>query len=231
MSIKKNNKDTACCCTSAQENSGSFGSVLSGGCREDCSCGCLKNGDTRCLCDARKLATIIKNGGIGVLETDTIYGLVGSAFYPDVVNRIYQVKLRDITKPFIVLISDVEHLKYFGVKVTNELIKDIRNYWPGSYSIILPTTENEKFEYLTRGGGKICFRMPDRNDLFELLDLCGPIVAPSANPEGKPPAKTIHEAYEYFGDTVDFYADAGYVDRAASKIVEFVDGKLIELRS
>lgn len=232
MTTSKNIKDTCCCAELIGEGEDSTTrSKVIDKCRAICECGCLKEGELRCTCDAKKLATIIQNGGIGVLETDTIYGLVGSAFYPDVVNRIYQVKLRDITKPFIVLISDIEHLKYFGVEVTKELITNIRKYWPGNYSIILPTTENIKFEYLTRGSGKICFRMPDRTDLFELIDLAGPIVAPSANPEGKPPSKTISEAYSYFGDTVDFYSDAGYVDRAASKIIEFVDGELIELRS
>ena len=224
------NKKISCCCN-VEEGVGGSCVAIHERCKKNCECGCLSNGDTTCACDAKRLAAIIQNGGIGVLETDTIYGLVGSAFYSDVVNRIYQVKLRDITKPFIVLISDIEQLRYFGVDVTKELIKDIRGYWPGGYSIILPTLENEKFEYLTRGGGKICFRMPNRNDLFELLDLCGPIVAPSANPEGKLPARTIHEAYEYFGDKVDFYCDAGYVDRAASKVIEFVDGKPVELRS
>jgi len=181
--------------------------------------------------DAGALSKFIRNGAIGVMETDTIYGLVGSAFFPDVVNRIYQIKHRNINKPFIILVSDVEHLKYFGVNVTKELLVQIRNYWPGPNSIILPIEDPVKFDYLTRGGNKLCFRMPDMASMFELLDLTGPIVAPSANLEGEAPAKTIQEAYEYFGDMIDFYCDGGTIDRGASRIIEFVDGKLIELRS
>lgn len=222
--IKKNNSGS--CCTSTN----STGS-LSCACKKDCECGCMNGKIKKCSCSAKIIAKYIQNGAIGILETDTIYGLVGSAFFPDVVNRIYQVKLRDITKPFIVLISDVEQLKYFGVEVSKELISNIRKCWPGRYSIILPTTENEKFEHLTRGSGTICFRMPDRADLFELIDLSGPIVAPSANLEGKPPAKTINEAYGYFGDKVDFYCDSGFIDRAPSKVLMFKDGEMVELRS
>lgn len=225
MTIIKNNN------SESHTNSSNTTNSLRCACDKDCECGCMNGVIKKCSCSTKIIAKFIQNGAIGVLETDTLYGLVGSAFYPDVVNRIYQVKLRDITKPFIVLISDVEQLKYFGVEVSKELIANIRKCWPGRYSIILPTTENEKFEYLTRGSGTICFRMPDRSDLFELIDLSGPIVAPSANLEGKPPAKTIHEAYEYFGDKIDFYCDAGFVDRAPSKVVIFKDGELVELRS
>lgn len=182
-------------------------------------------------CDADLLSSYITNGAIGVIETDTIYGLIGSALSKEVVNRIYQVKNRDTTKPFIILISDIKQLKDFGVELTEDELTKVKAYWPGAYSIILPTTENAKFEYLTRGSGKICFRMPNRNDLFELIDLAGPIVAPSANKEGDKPATTIKEAYDYFGDDVDFYSDAGTVDGKASTILELKDGEFVEVRA
>lgn len=180
--------------------------------------------------DAYALAAHIRNGAIGIIETDTLYGLVGSAFFPDVVNRIYQIKRRNFNKPLIILVSDVEQMKYFGIELTKDVLRGIRTYWPGKFSIIMPTTQNDRFDYLTRGTGKLCFRMPDRADLFELIDLAGPIVAPSANPEGDPPATTIEEAREYFGEEIDFYCDAGKVDRAASTIIEFVDGEVKEIR-
>ncbi len=183
------------------------------------------------LLDSKMLSQFLCNGAVGVIETDTIYGLVGSAFYPDVVNRIYQIKHRNINKPFIILISDVEQLKYFGVDVTKDLLRQVREYWPGPYSLILPIDNPEKFEYLTRGGNKLCFRMPNVLALLELLDATGPLVAPSANLESYEPATTIQEAYEYFGEKVDFYCDGGTVKGKASKIIEFVDGKIIELRS
>ena len=44
------------------------------------------------------------------------------------------------------------------------------------------------------------------------LEQTGPLIAPSANLQGQPPAKNIQEAYEYFGDAVDLYVDGGTVE-------------------
>lgn len=187
--------------------------------------------ESNSVIDAQKLASIICNGAIGVLETDTIYGLVGSAMFPDVVSRIYRVKQRNINKPLIILISDIAQLKIFGVDLNENLIEQLKQFWPGPCSIILPISDPQKFDYLTRGGDSLCFRMPKMDSLFELIDLTGPLVAPSANPEELPPAKTIDEAYQYSGDTIDFYSDGGFVDRGASRIIKFDNGNLVELRS
>lgn len=181
--------------------------------------------------DAYSLSAHLRNGAVGVLATDTLYGLVGSAFYPDVVARIFQLKRRNINKPVIVLVSDVEQMKYFGIDLTRDVLRALQTYWPGRYSIVLPTKENARFDYLTRGTGTIAFRMPDRADLFELLDLAGPIVAPSANIEGQPPATTIEEARRYFGEEIDFYADAGKVEGRASSVITFEGDKVKYLRN
>lgn len=53
--------------------------------------------------------------------------------------------------------------------------------------------------------------MPADEGLRELLRQTGPLIAPSANPEGAPPARTISEAEAYFGDGVDIYVDGGEV--------------------
>lgn len=180
--------------------------------------------------DSKAMANFILGGAIGVLETDTIYGLVGSAFYPDVVNRIYQVKRRNIKTPFIILVSDIEQIKYFGVSFTPDLLKKIREHWPGPTSIVLPLDDPDKFYYLTRGRKDLCFRMPGAVSMFELLDLTGPLIATSANTEGGEPAKTVQDAYEYFTDRVDFYCDAGVVDRKQSRIIKFEDDNILEIR-
>jgi L-threonylcarbamoyladenylate synthase len=146
------------------------------------------------------------------------------------VARIYQLKQRNINKPLIVLVSDVEQVRFFGVDLTPEVLRSLRTYWPGRYSIILETRENERFDYLTRGTGTICFRMPNSANLFELLDLCGPIVAPSANIESRSPASTIEEAYEQFGESIDFYCDSGLVEGKASTIISINDGEVKFIR-
>jgi L-threonylcarbamoyladenylate synthase len=165
---------------------------------------------------------ILKRGGTGVLATDTLYGLVGSAFSSEAVERIYKLKKRNSLKPFIVLVSCVEDLEKFGIALTAKLIAQLKRYWPGPYSILLPVV-SEKFAYIHRGTNRVAFRIPDKDDLLDVLAQTGPLVAPSANIEGKPPAQTISEARKYFGADVDFYVDEGERKNKASTIL-FFDG-------
>lgn len=162
----------------------------------------------------------LKGGQIGVIPTDTIYGLVGSALNENTVERIYQVRKRDRNKPLVILISDVKNLKDFGVVLTDEQRKFLKRSWPGEVSVILPTTA--QFDYLSCGTKGLAFRLPkDHRKLRQLLQLVGPLVAPSANPQGKTPAADVDEAITYFVDTVDFYVDGGKLENIASTLIDY----------
>src|SRR3989344_5259641 len=135
----------------------------------------------------------IKNGEVGVIPTDTIYGLVGQAKNKAVVKKIYKIKKRNTRKPLIILIGKLADLRKFGIKLNKEEKKLVNQFWPGKVSIIFPALNN-KFEYLHRGAKSLAFRLPKTKWLRNLLQKTGPLVAPSANPEKKPPAETIIEA-------------------------------------
>ena len=167
----------------------------------------------------KKIIKILKEGGIGVLPTDTIYGLVGSALKKETVERIYKVRKREKTKPFIVLISDVEDLKIFGIKLKPFQKNLIKKFWPGSYSLIFDC-KSKKFEYLHRGKNSLALRVPKPRWLRKLLREMGPLIAPSANLAGMPHSKTIREAKKYFGENVDFYFDAGKIDKKPSTLID-----------
>ena len=178
--------------------------------------------------DDKKASKILKAGGIGVMPTDTIYGLVDSALKPDTVARIYQIRKRSPNKPLIILISKLTDLKKFGVKLSPSQKEFLTKNWPGPLSVILPCP-NVKFKYLHRGTKTLAFRLPSSRPLRELLASTGPLVAPSANPEGLPPAKTIKQAKDYFGDRIDFYSP-GRVKNEPSTLISLVGEKVVVLR-
>jgi len=170
---------------------------------------------------------LLRSGAVGVLPTDTIYALAGSALIPDTVDRIYELKRRDANKPCIVLISDVHELEQFGVVLSEELLETLTRYWPGPYSIILPIIDDQ-FEYLHRGTDSIAFRIPDNAELLSFLNETGPLIVPSANIEGQKPATTIAEAKKYFGDDIDFAIDGGTLDGEPSTVLRLdEDGPMI----
>ena len=168
---------------------------------------------------------VLRGGGVGVLLTDTLYGLVGSARSKKAVRKIYRIKGRNNKKPLIILISSIKDLKLFGIEYDGKTEKILKKFWPGPVSIIMPCVQ-KKFEYLHRGTQTLAFRFPAKKALIEILKHTGPLVAPSANPEGLPPANTIQEAKKYFGGKVDFYGREGVPKTRPSKIITIIDNKV-----
>ncbi len=181
-----------------------------------------------------KEIALLKEGKIGILATDTIYGIVASAFSKKAVEKIYKTKGRDENKPFIILISSINDLKKFGFSLSPTQKTFLKTTWPGPVSVIVPCTSTgvqRKLKYLHRGTNSFAFRMPKKKSLLALLQKTGPLVAPSANPQGKEPAKTIIEAEKYFEKKVDFYIDEGRKDGKSSKLLKIeTDGSIVVLR-
>jgi len=135
------------------------------------------------------------------MPTDTIYGIVGRALDKNAVERIYKIRKRAPEKPCIVLIGEISVLLKFGINLTKAEEKTIEECnEPTSFIVDCP---DEKFSYLHRGTQTLAVRLPAPQQLRNLLVLTGPLIAPSANPEGLPPARNIEEAKVYFGDLVD----------------------------
>jgi len=176
-----------------------------------------------------KNINILKNGGVGVFLTDTIYGVLGKALDHGAVERIYEIKSRDKNKPLIILISDYHDLELFDIKVGPELKKNLAEYWPGKVSIILPC-KSSKFEYLHRGTNSLAFRYPKDKRIIGILRKTGPLVAPSANPQGKEPAESAEEAKKYFGEKVDFYESGKITDSKPSTLIKIEGGEITILR-
>jgi L-threonylcarbamoyladenylate synthase len=174
-----------------------------------------------------ELVSVLKNNGVAVIATDTLYGVVGSALSPEVVERIYEVKGRTETKPVIVLVASVETLADFGVALTENDIKKLNEIWPNAVTILFKVSS--AFSYIHRGTGEIAFRFPKKDSLRKLLEDVGPLVAPSANPEGETPAHTIEEAKKYFADKIDWYEDEGYIEGLASTIIRLRDGQVTDI--
>lgn len=172
----------------------------------------------------QKIIRFLTQGKVGVIPTDTIYGIVGSALSPETVEEIYELRKRDKDKPMIILISDFTDLEKFEVKIPEQ----IRKLWPNPISIILPCT-SERFTYLHRGKKTLAFRMPKNEWLLDLLKSVGPLVAPSANIAGQKEAETIAEAKKYFGDKV-FYIDKGQLIAKPSTLIEIRQGEINILR-
>ena len=162
----------------------------------------------------KEIIKILKKDGVGVMPTDTFYGLVGSAFSKKAIDRIYKIKGRDKKKPLIILISSLNDLKKFHIKLTTVQSRTLNKVWPGKISVVLNNT---------------AFRLPAKKSLIEILKKTGPLVAPSANPEGLKPAESIGQAEKYFSYDVDFYIAGGTLKGEPSTLIKLNNKGEIEL--
>lgn len=188
--------------------------------------------------NTEQIVKLLQMGKIGVMPTDTIYGIVGSALNPKTVEEIYTLRSRDSSKPMIILISSLDDLKKFDITLTKAQKDFLNKIWPNPVSVILPCPK-EQFLYLHRGKRSLAFRIPDNELLLEILKKSGSLVAPSANFEKEKSAETIVQAKAYFKDKVSFYCEAtssSYVDggqlrsKPSTIIQLYEDGTRIVLR-
>lgn len=169
-----------------------------------------------------ELGNSLKAGAIAVIPTDTQYGIVTSALKEESVHKIYSLRKRSPEKPMIILISNLDQLQNLGLQLTPYHMEIMQKYWPNPISIIIPVPNNT-LEYLHRGKNSLAFRMPNNTWLQNLLNISGPLVAPSANWEDEKPASTIIEAKKYFGDQIETYIDNGEMNNPPSTIIRLTD--------
>lgn len=182
--------------------------------------------------DYKKLTRVIKKGGVVVMPSDTIYGMMASALDRAAVERLYHVRGRDPKKACIILISSIDELALFGVKINDVERETLGELWKETTSIVLPCPQ-KKWTYLHRGQESLAFRLIRKKHrlLRSMLRNTGPVIAPSANPEGKKVAEMIREAKNYYGDDVDLYVSAGHrVTGKPSRVASIDHGKIIWLR-
>ena len=162
---------------------------------------------------------LLKQGGVGVMPTDTVYGLVARASDPKAVARLYSLKERD-HKPGTVIAASTDQLIALGVPKSH--IDKVKKWWPNPLSVETPLESN--LNYLHQDTGRQGFRVVADEGVRRILEQTGPLVTSSANHPGKPGSVTIQEAMDYFDDRVDFYVDGGNLTgRAPSTIIKITD--------
>jgi len=169
---------------------------------------------------------LLRAGQVGIIPTDTVYGLVASASNSAAVKRLYDLKGRE-GKPGTIIAASIDQLVQLGLK--QRYLKAVVDYWPGAISIIIPC--GPELAYLHEGVGSLAVRLPADEQLAKFLEQTGPLLTSSANHPGQQVAATIREAQELFGDSLDFYVDGGDLSgRQPSTIVRVVDDAIEVLR-
>jgi L-threonylcarbamoyladenylate synthase len=176
-------------------------------------------------------AAALKRGDVIAFPTETLYGLGADALNPAAVEKVFRLKGRDATNPIPVLIADRAMLLNMVSEVPPLVEKLIAHFWPGPLTIVLPARRDVAPPLVNAAGG-IGLRVSSQPIAAQLLQALGhPLTATSANPSGKPPARTAQEARKYFFGQIDIFVDGGKLaSKTGSTVVEMVGDRLKIIR-
>lgn len=147
-------------------------------------------------------------GGLVAFRTDTFYGLGADPLNAAALERINALKGRD-GKPILILVSDALNIARFIAEETRAFRVLAETFWPGALTLVA-RARAEVPELLTAGTGTVGVRLPADASVTELIAACGgALTATSANPAGRPPARTAGEVEAYFGDSQVLIIDGG----------------------
>ena len=159
--------------------------------------------------DIQKAASLLKQGKLVAIPTETVYGLAGNAFDKQAVLSIFETKNRPQFDPLIVHSSSVEWVKQH-VKEIPPLAKMLMDeFWPGPMTLVLPKQEIVP-DVVTSGLDSVAVRVPSHPMTQELLrKIDFPLAAPSANPFGYVSPTTAQHVNDQLGDKIEYILDGG----------------------
>jgi tRNA threonylcarbamoyl adenosine modification protein (Sua5/YciO/YrdC/YwlC family) len=169
-----------------------------------------------------KVVDILKNGGVVVYPTDTYYGIGCDIMNKKAIERIYQIKNRNKSKPFSFICSDLKNISLYA-KVSNYAYKTMKRLLPGPYTFILEGSKLVPKIMLTkrRTAG---IRVPDNPICLNLVkELGNPVITTSAT---MPDGTIFHDAsliHEYFGNRVDVVVDGSIVPGQPSSVILLIN--------
>ena len=175
-----------------------------------------------------KTFQVIKDGGIVIFPTDTVYGMGCNPYNANAVKKIYKIKSREKTKSLPVLaysldiVKEIAHVDTFTEKI-------MKKYWPGPLTLILELTD-KKLKKSLKLDKKIAVRIPDSKCTLKLLEKSGLLVGTSANISGNPPFTNPIECLKNIKN-YDIFLNGGIItSKGESTIIEIENEKIKMIR-
>ncbi|MFI4911394.1 MAG: L-threonylcarbamoyladenylate synthase [Sedimentisphaeraceae bacterium JB056] len=193
--------------------------------------------------DSEKLknaAEILKNGGLVVIPTETVYGIAARADKAGI-EALNELKQRDLSKFYSLHIPNTESLKKYVQSTDMRTAKLVRNFWPGPVTVVFSLTD-QQVDSTVKALGKqwepmykensIGVRCPDNEITSKLLELAQvPILATSANLSGMPAAVDFDQAFQTFNEKVPLIINDGACEESmGSTVVRIKNGNIDILR-
>lgn len=172
----------------------------------------------------KQVVETLKDGGVIVYPTDTIYGLGCDIYNHKAVERICRIKGIDPKKAqFSIVCSDLSHLSTFAKQISTSTYRTLKEYLPGPYTFVLPASKQVP-KILQGRKDTIGLRVPDNKITIALIkELGNPILSTSLPGEDVEEYTDPEIIYENYQNLVDIVVDGGIGGAVPSTVVQFQD--------
>ncbi|MBN1365823.1 MAG: threonylcarbamoyl-AMP synthase [Syntrophaceae bacterium] len=175
----------------------------------------------------KKAVEVMREGGVIIYPTDTVYGLGCDLSNKKGIEKIYELKKRNRKHPLSFVCSDLKHISEYA-KVTDYAYKTMRRLLPGAYTFILEASRLVPKIILPKKT-TTGIRVPDNQICLALVrELGHPIISTSVKTEKGEALGDPSVIKEYFGRTVDLIIDGGTIMPQPSSVISLV-GDNIEI--
>lgn len=174
--------------------------------------------------DITKCASIVKNGGVIVFPTDTLYGIGCDPYDEKAVDKIFKIKNRDKINPLPILASSVVDIERI-VLLSRTAKRLAQIYWPGALTIIVPLIDKKISDNLRAGKMSVGVRVPNNICVLSLLKDCKYLTGTSANKSGEPGCKSFSEVLSSSLRGFDAILDGGEVEEGVQSTIVDLTGQ------
>ena len=158
----------------------------------------------------KKISDTLREGGLVVLPTETVYGLGGNGLNKRACKKIYEAKGRPSDNPLILHIAENSQLDALVAEIPDVAKKCMEKFWPGPLTIIFKRSEIVPDE-ATGGLETVAIREPSNEIAHAILKAVDfPVAAPSANLSGRPSPTKVEHVIEDLNGRVDIIVDGGH---------------------
>ena len=159
--------------------------------------------------DVQQAASLLRQGKLVALPTETVYGLAADATQEDAVQANYDAKGRPETKPLNVLVDGMAMVETVCRDIPADAYQLAEAFWPGPLTMIL-WGKGTLPPIVPAGGGTQGVRCPNHPDTLAVIKALGrPLACPSANLSGQPSPKSADDVLAQLGGNIDAVLDGG----------------------
>jgi tRNA threonylcarbamoyl adenosine modification protein (Sua5/YciO/YrdC/YwlC family) len=183
--------------------------------------------------EIRKIVEVLRDGGLIIYPTDTVYGLGCDITNAKAVEKVARWKGVNVEKSnFSFICSDFSHLSLYTRPISSSVFKLLKKNLPGPFTFILEAS-NQVPKYFKGKKKTVGIRIPDNNIIREIVaELGNPILSTSIHDEDEILEYTTDPEliYEKYQDLADIVIDGGHGELQASTIVDCSNNEIVIVR-